>query len=446
MTPAATLPSPTRLTALDVFRGITLAGMILVNNPGTWGHVYGPLRHAAWNGWTPTDLVFPSFVFIVGTAIAFAFRNRRARGETRGLLLLHAGRRAIVLFTLGLLLTGVKIDYINGRGQDGVSHWQVIVPYVLVILAAGFLWPAESRIARDGWRRHTPRAVLAGLVLLAGIFTFLYYWAPFQESNLRVPGVLQRIALCYLIASIIVLYFGVRGRIFWTAVCLASYWALLRYISPTADFDPALEGPGARLHEWIDIHVLGGHLYSHRPDPEGLLSTLPAVATALLGVLAGDWLCSPRSPEKKAAGLLLAGIIGLFVGLILNHWIPINKKIWTSSYVLFTGGFALHMLACCYVVVDLAGWRRWAAPFMVLGTNTITIYVLSSLTGWLLAVDWSLPRGGVLNVKKWLCPWIVDHVQGVSPEGASLIFAIGFVLLWILLFVPLYRGRVFIRV
>lgn len=446
MTPAPLHSRPTRLTALDVFRGITLAGMILVNNPGSWRHVYAPLRHAEWNGWTPTDLVFPSFLFIVGTALAFAFSKRQAQGESRRLLLLHAWRRAIILFTLGLLLTGVKNDYINGRNPDGISHWQVILPYVLVIIAAGILWPAEGYIAKDGWRRHARRTALAGCVLVAGVCSFWSGWEAFQQSELRVPGVLQRIALCYLIASGIVLYTGAPGRIFSTVACLVGYWAIVRYVSAPADFNPTLEGPGARLHEWIDVHILGGHLYGHRPDPEGLLSTLPAVGTTLLGVLAGDWLRSTRSPEKKTAGLLLVGIAGLFIGLALDHWVPINKKIWTSSYVVFTGGFSLFMLACCYLVVDLAAWRRWAVPFLILGTNAIAIYVLSGLAGWLLAIDCRLPGGGVLNVKQWFGPWILEHVRGLSPEGASLVFALGFVLAWMLLFAPLYRARIFIRV
>lgn len=445
MTSTATPPNPTRLTALDVFRGITLAGMILVNNPGTWAHIYAPLEHAKWNGWTPTDLVFPSFLFIVGTAIPLAFHQRRMHGQSRGLLLLHAGRRSILLFVLGLLLAGVKVGYINGRSADEISHWVVIVPYVLTLVALGILWPSEGRIARDGWQQHRRPALLSGGLLVATLLITWSSWDGFQESALRVPGVLQRIALCYFIASAIVLYAGIGGRVVCLIACLVGYWAIVHYVSPPAGYLPLLEGPGARLHDWIDVRLLGNHLYSHRPDPEGLLSTLPAVGTTLLGVLAGDWLRSARSPGKKSVGLLLAGIVGLGLGLVLDRWDPINKKIWTDAYVLFAGGFSLCMLALCYLVLDVAGWRRWAAPFLVLGTNTIAIYVLSGLVGWLLALDWQL-ADGVLNVKRQLQLWLLEHFAILSPEAASLVFALGFVLAWILLFAPLYRARVFIRI
>lgn len=431
-----------RLTSLDVFRGLTLAGMILVNNPGSGDHVYAPLRHAQWHGWTPTDLVFPSFLFIVGTAISLAFDKRRARGETRPLLLLHATRRAIVLFTLGLAYSGVTINYVNGLGGEG-QHWQVILPWVLTVLALGLSWPEERRIARDGWGRHLPRMVAAGFVLLAGVFALMYYWDDFQRSGQRIPGVLQRIAVCYLLASIIVLYFGVGGRVLWTAVCLAGYWAILRYVEPPADFNPTLEGPGARLHEWIDIHVLGHHLYRYRPDPEGILSTLPAVATTLLGVLAGDWLRGRGDEPKKAAGLLLAGMVGIAIGLILHQWLPINKKIWTGSYVLFAGGCSAYLLGWCYLLVDGEGWQRWSRPFLVLGTNAIAVYVLSSLAGWFLA-KWPLLEGGTIGVKPWLYERFFQPWFGF--EGGSLAYALCYVVAWIAIFTPLYRARIMIRV
>ncbi|HOB74387.1 MAG TPA: DUF5009 domain-containing protein [Phycisphaerae bacterium] len=435
-------PYSSRLTSLDVFRGLTLAGMILVNNPGSWAHVFGPLRHAQWHGWTPTDLVFPFFLFIVGTAIPLAFDKRRALGESRSLLLLHATRRAIVLFTLGLAYSGVTIKYVNGLAGEG-QHWQVILPWVLTVLALAFIWPEEKRIAQDGWGRHVPRMVLAGFILLAGVFALIYFWEDFQRSEQRIPGVLQRIAICYLLASIIVLYFGVPGRVFWTVACLVGYWALLRYVSPPGDFNPKLEGPEGRLHEWIDIHVLGRHLYRARPDPEGILSTLPAVATTLLGVLTGDWLRSGRDEAKKGSGLLLAGMIGIIVGLILHQWIPINKKIWTSSYVLFAGGCAAYVLGWCYLLVDGEGWQRWSKPFLVLGTNAIAVYVLSSLTGWFLAA-WPLLADGTLNVKTWLYNGFFGPRFG--PEGGSLAYALCYVLVWIIIFTPLYRARIYIRV
>lgn len=434
-----------RLTSLDAFRGLALAGMILVNNPGSWAHLYAPLRHAEWHGWTPTDLVFPAFLFIVGVAIPLAFDRRRAGGESRGLLLLHVFRRAVTLFALGLVLSGVTNTYINGRGPTG-AHWHLITPYVLTVVALTLLWPAEGRIARQGWSAHGLRIFAAIAALLVAVFAFLYFLPDFHASHQRVPGVLQRIAVCYLAASLIVLFFGVPGRLFWTFACLVGYWAIVRYVSPPADFQPMLEGPGARLHEWIDIHVFGTHLYRHRPDPEGLLSTLPAIATTLLGVLTGNWLRRDRDPLEKVAGLFLAGAAAIFIGLVLSHWIPINKKIWSESFVLFTGGVSMYILACCYLLIDLEGYRRWAVPFLVLGTNAIAVFVLSGLTGWLLGLAWTLRDGGTFSVKGWTQQELIGLSSWIGPCEASFVFALGFVLFWMVAFAPLYRARVFIRV
>lgn len=435
-------PQAERLISLDVFRGLTLAGMILVNNPGNWEHVYGPLRHARWHGWTVTDLVFPSFLFIVGVAITLAFERRIDRGDSRWLLFSHAIRRAVVIFALGMMLNTMTNGYVNGL-NGGMAHWGALVPFVLTVLGLGVLWPDESAWSRGSGGGAALRLILAAFVVLGAVFAFLWYLEDLSASQVRIPGVLQRIAVCYLIAALVVLATGVPGRVLVAVACLVGYWAILWRVPAPAGYAAPVTGSEGLLHDWLDAKVLGPHVYRERPDPEGLLSTLPAVGTVLIGVLAGNWLFTRRDTERKAAGLFIAGLALTIGGLVADHWMPINKKIWTSSYVLLAGGFCLYLLGFCYLFVDLQGIRRWAAPFLVLGTNAILVYVLSSATGWLLGVTWHLSNGSELNIKRTVYEALAGQV---GPRNGSLLYALLYVLLWVVLFTPLYRARVFIRV
>src|SRR5579863_8249908 len=286
-----------RIQSVDVFRGLTIALMILVNNNGDFRAAYWPLLHSQWNGWTPTDLVFPFFVFIVGVSMVYSFRSRLARGDSRGSIFMHAVRRAVILFAIGVLVINSFPDH-------------------------------------------------------------------YQFDHIRIYGVLQRIAMCYLIAAVFVLWTGTRGQIVGIAACLIGYWILMRYV-PVPGFgvpgrDIPLLDPDRNLVAWLDRKLLAGHLYEGTRDPEGMLSTIPAVATCLLGLLTGDWLRSARTAQQKVLGMLVSGLVGAAVGAFFNQWLPINKKLWTSSFVLFTGGLALICLALCYWVLYIKQWRgRW---------------------------------------------------------------------------------------
>ncbi len=467
--PAPARPAE-RLASLDVFRGITIAGMILVNNPGMWGrdHVYAPLLHAEWHGWTPTDQVFPSFLFIVGVALTFSFDKRLAAGFSRLRLFEQVLRRTFILFLLGLIL-------------QGLPRWRLIAPYVLGVVGLVLLFWDEPPLGWPALRFARFRKLLAWAVLAAAVAFFVIDFGTFAEGRplLRVPGVLQRIAMCYLAASVIVLCSGVGGRVLWTAALLLGYWAIVAWGVPPA-VNPTLLAarPEGLLHDYIDVRILGGHIYSERPDPEGILSTVPAITTTLLGVLAGGWLRSRLGSRDKAFGLFLAGCLALAAGLWMHQALPINKKIWTSSYVLFTAGVSLHGLWVCYYLVDVVGLRRWAWPFMVFGTNAITVFFASGILGRLLFFVWKLPSddgrtllhgvgvGKVLSawahqllspswtttalganpvaVKTWLYQTLFASWAG--PKPSSLLFAISYVLLWLLLMTPLYRRRVFIKV
>ena len=365
-----------RLLSLDVFRGATIAAMILVNNPGN-NSPYAPLRHAEWNGWTPTDLIFPFFLFIVGVSLVLSFRSRLARGESKRALLVHSIRRSAVLFLIGLLLN--------------------------------FSLPLAT-------------------------------W--------RIPGVLQRIALCYLAAAFLTLYTGARARITWIAGLLLGYWALVRFVPVpgfgTPGVDLPLLHPDGNIVAWLDRLVIPGSLYEKTRDPEGLLSTLPSVASVLLGVVTGEWLQKARSMLTKAGGMLLGGLALLAAGELWSFWLPINKKMWTSSFVLFTAGAALVCLALCYWTVDIKKWRAWTTPFVIFGMNAITAYVLSEV---LAIVGWHIPAHDghkLTTAQDYLYRTLFS---GIQPRAAgSLAYSLCFVLVCFLPLWLMYRRNIVVKI
>jgi predicted acyltransferase len=361
-----------RLVSLDVFRGITIAGMVLVNNPGTWEHIYWPLEHAHWHGWTPTDLVFPFFVFIICVAIPLAFARRIESGGSKRDLYLKIIRRTLIIFAIGLFLNGL--------------------PY-------------------------------------------------FGLAEYRIPGVLQRLAVCYFFASIIFLNTKVRTQIAIAIGLLIFYWLLVRLV-PAPGFAAGDLTKEGSLPSYVDRVVFGNHVWAQARvyDPEGLLSTIPAIATALIGVLTGTWLRGERTRYEKAAGMFVVGAVCVAIGWAWNSFFPINKALWTSSYVLFTGGLALQFLSICYWLIDIQGYRRWAKPFEVFGLNAIALYVVADVIAMLLGVIkvGGAPLGG----------WIYDHVfaSWASPINASLAFAICFVLVCLGLMWILYNRKIFLKV
>jgi predicted acyltransferase len=432
VTEATSLSEGGRLSSLDAFRGITIAGMILVNNPGSWRHVYSPLRHAEWHGWTLTDLVFPFFLFIVGVAMAFSFRRRVERGQSHARLLAQVVRRTIVLFLLGLIMYGFP-------------DFRLIGPYILVIVGLSLLYADEPLFSFGATTPVRMRKIAAWITLLGGVVYFALDFGHFHETGLRVPGVLQRIAVCYLVAALIAMVWGVRGRAVWVVLLLVGYWLIVEYVPPPEGYTADVTGSEGLLHDWIDVQLLGRHLYGERPDPEGLLSTIPAVGTVLLGLLTGQWLQAARDRREKTIGLFFAANVGLVLALGVNQAFPINKKIWTSSYVVFTAALGAHVLAMCYWLIDVRGYRRWARPFVVYGTNAIAVYVASSLVAKML-YRWKIGAadGDTIAVRTWLyeslfVPW-AGHLNG------SLLFAIAYVVVWLALLVPLYRRRVFIKI
>ncbi len=429
----ATHPSPSsaspRLTSLDAFRGLTIAGMILVNNPGSWRHVHGPLRHAHWDGWTPTDLVFPFFLFIVGVSMVFSFDRRIAEGHSRLRLLAQVLRRSIILFCLGLIMYGFP-------------NWRLILPYILLV--AGLVM-AHGRGRCWQWIPVRAREVVGWAIAVAAVAWWVSDFDYFDDCRLRVPGVLQRIAVCYLLASLIGLVWGVGGRAVWAGLLLVAYWLIVKRVDAPADYVANVVEPSGRLHDWIDVSLLGRHLYGERPDPEGILSTMPAVATVLLGMLTGQWLRSSRAASDKVIGLFMAANVALLAALCMDYGFAINKKIWSSSYVVLTAGLAMHFLAMCYWLIDVRGLRRWSWPFVVFGTNAIVVYVASSLAAVVLSRQLVVSAdGGASSIKTMI--YGDGFASWAGAENGSLLYAISYVCVWLLLLIPLYRWRIFVRI
>lgn len=397
-------PVADRVRSLDVFRGITMAAMILVNNKGDWAHPYAPLEHSTWDGCTPADLIFPFFVFIVGVAIPFSLASRRRKLGDSGLdlseqnraLVMKTIRRTVILFGLGLLLYATPI-HLPGQGYD------------------------------------------TGL----GIF---------QPSTLRIPGVLQRIALCYGAAALLTTFGTWRARAAVAASLLIVYTLIMRLV-PVPGYGAGVLTADGSLASYLDRLLLGHHTYKPNYDPEGILSTLPAIATALIGTLAGEWLRRPRGAPERAAGLLSAGVVLAMLGYVTNGLLlPINKPLWTPSYVLYADGLALLGFGLCYFVIDVHGQDRWAKPFTMLGMNAIAVYVLSSMIGrfTLLISVGHTSSGEPIPLKTWL----YDHLLGnlttgpmhLSPYVASTLWGVGYVLVFLALAAWMYRRKWFVKV
>lgn len=359
-----------RLVSLDAVRGLTMALMVVVNTPGDPKNVYAPLRHAEWNGWTPTDLVFPFFLFIVGVAITLSSRSTSV---------VSILKRAVVIFLVGL---------------------------------------------------------------------FLNAFPEFELSSLRIPGVLQRIALCYAAAALLWRWTQRHQRraailAVVAAALMLSYWAALTLITVPGGTAGDLTS-GNDLGSYIDRVLMPGHLLTPAMDPEGLLSTLPAIATTLLGTLAGLWVRGDQPLTRKAVWLAAAAVGAIAIGLIWDPTFPINKRLWTSSYVIFTAGGAALLLALCYWLIDVRGWRAWSKPFVVLGMNAIVLYVLASmLADVLLLLTVTSESGSVVSAAEWLYTTLFEPY--FEPRIASLTYALAFLGVLFLVLLVMYRRRIFVR-
>lgn len=364
-----------RLASLDMFRGLAIAGMVLVNNPGSWQHVYAPLLHAEWNGFTPTDLVFPAFLFAVGAAIPYTMAGYAQRGDGRGRLYGRILRRAVLLFVLGLLLN----------------------------LATPFLqWLLHDR--------------------------------PVDWGGVRIMGVLQRIALAYLLAMILMLAVGRALRIAITLGILLGYWAVMVRV-PVPGIGAGVLTPDGSLATFIDRAILGSsHLYRGAFDPEGLLSTLPAAATVMFGCGAGAWIRLSARSSRVTWSLVAAGVLCIGLGWLWGLYFPINKQLWTSSYVVYSAGWSLVVMAACHETADVRRWRWLSRPLQVLGVNAIVLFVASGIVARIMLVS-RVADGR--SVYQWL--YDTQFVPWTGALNGSLAFALVTVAVWWAVLYGLYR-------
>ena len=364
-----------RLVSLDAFRGATMALMVLVNDPGSGRDAYGPLRHAEWNGWTITDVVFPSFLWIVGVAMTLSLSKRLAAGVPRGKLFIQVLRRSALIYALGLL---------------------------------SYLYP------------H------------------------FHFPTMRILGVLQRIAICYLIAAAIYLTTGVRGQLTWIGCLLALYWVIMKF-APVPGIGAGYLDVERNFAHYIDRIVLGAHNYASTKtwDPEGIVSTLPAIATALLGIMAGHILRLKRELAERTTWLFTAGTVLMALGLICDTWLPINKKLWTSSFALFMGGLDFVLFALFVWLVDGMGYKRVVKPLVILGMNAIIVYLASEFVAETLStIRWGA-GAGTISLHQWLYQNL--FVPVASPNNASLLWAIAYTFCMFLIAYGMYRRGWFVR-
>ncbi|MCU0390587.1 MAG: DUF5009 domain-containing protein [Thermoflexibacter sp.] len=379
-----------RLLSLDVFRGITIAGMILVNNPGSWEYIYAPLAHAAWHGWTPTDLVFPFFLFIVGVSIVFALSTPLEKAEPKNILIKKITIRSLKLFGLGLFMAAFPF----------------------------FVFEPEFALKDFG--------------------------------KLRIMGVLQRIALCYMMASLLFLYFKPK-MLDWIAVgCLVVYWILMVLV-PVPEYGAGMiDSPDGNLASYLDRLLLGkDHLWAgaeRMRDPEGLFSTIPALVNTLLGIRTGLILRNKSLEQsQKLVQLFVQGVIFIVLGYCWDWFFPINKSIWTSSYALFTSGQAMCGLAVCYYLIDIQGHKKWFFFFEVYGVNAIIVFVMSGLlskTFSLIKVTKSPDKE--ISVSSWFYKNVCEQI--FSTYNASLLYALIWIFVWFVVLWLMYRKNIIIKV
>jgi len=386
--PAGTLTSPPkrqRILALDVFRGLTVAGMLLVNDPGTWGAIYPPLEHAEWNGWTPTDVIFPFFLFIVGVTTHLSLSARRAAGADDKALQRQVLRRGALIVLFGLLMA---------------------------------------------------------------VFPF-YPMARF--THVRIPGVLQRIGVAYAVAALISLRTTLKQQAVIVASILLGYWFVMTLVPVPG----AMGGIGANLNTvpsrtlaaWTDRLLLGGHLWINSVtwDPEGPLSTIPAIGTAMLGIFAGRWLGENRPLDERLNGLFAVGALGMMAGLMWNWSFPINKSLWTSSFVVFTAGMACVSIAAISWIIDVKRVTWWTRPVVIYGINPIIAFVGSGLMERMIYTVWKVDFHGAPTPVQAVVYESVFR-PFLAPRNASLAFAISFVLLWYLILWALARKNIIFKV
>ncbi len=431
-TPSPTLFHPSmkdRLLSLDVLRGLTIMLMTIVNNPGDWGNVYAPFLHAEWHGATPTDLVFPTFLFIVGITTVLATPQKVLDEGTLQKIL----TRFLRIFSLGLFLNFFsKIQLFGWEGTPLLVARLLITALVVVALFGEY----ERQLY-----------VALGIFLLMLVLAF---GGVEEYQNVRIPGVLQRIAVVYLVVSLLYLTTSTTTQAIVGVIILLAYWALMMLV-PVPGVGAANVEKGTNLAAWLDYSLLPNHLWvtSKTWDPEGILSTLPAIGTGIAGLLTGAVLRGTFTQQKKCVYLLLAGIAGIVVGLVWNEVFPINKALWTSSYVLYAGGIALVILALLYFVIDHRQLKGWIIPFLVFGVNPMVVFFFSGIIpramNGIKVHNPTNPAQDPIGLQSYLYTYQIAPLFS-DPKAASLAGALVYLVIWFAILYGFYRKKIIFKV
>jgi predicted acyltransferase len=419
-----------RLISLDVFRGLTILLMTIVNNPGDWGNVYPPLLHAEWHGCTPTDLVFPFFIFIMGVAVPLAMPDKFYDGNTFNKILVRS---------LRMLCLGIFFNFFGKIQLFGLEGIPLLIGRLIITIAAGY--------ALMGNFSSKVKNILAFSILF--IYLFLAYSGIEAYSDVRLPGVLQRIAIVYFVVSLLYLKTSQKTQIITGIVLLLGYWAAMTLI-PVPGIGEANLDKGTNLASWLDSVLLKGHMYRGTVtwDPEGVLSTIPSIVNGIIGLLIGQVLQADTIKIQKAQRMGIIGTILIFFGLIWDIVFPINKSLWTSSYVLYTTGLATVFLTILYYVIDIADYKKGFKPFLIWGVNPMIVFFTSQIIPQaLVMIQFKNPNNPEeqINLLSYLYNFGIAPFFS-NPMTASLAGALVYVCIWTFILWIFYRNKLIFKV
>jgi len=419
-----------RLISLDVFRGLTILLMTIVNNPGDWGNVYPPLLHAEWHGCTLTDLVFPFFIFIMGVAVPLAMPDKFYDGTTFNKILVRS---------LRMLCLGIFFNFFGKIQLFGLEGIPLLMGRLIITVAVGY--------ALMGSFSSKIKNILAFSILF--IYLLLAYSGIEAYQDVRLPGVLQRIAIVYFVVSLLYLKTSQKTQIITGIVLLLGYWAIMTLI-PVPGIGEANLDKGTNLASWLDSILLKGHMYRGTVtwDPEGILSTIPSIVNGIIGLLIGQLLQTDMIKIQKAQRMGIIGTILIFFGLIWDIIFPINKSLWTSSYVLYTTGLATVVLTILYYIIDIANYKKGFKPFLVWGVNPMIVFFTSQIIPQaLVMIEFQNPHHPAekINLLNYLYTFGIAPFFS-NPMTASLAGALVYVGIWTFILWVFYKNKLIFKV
>ena len=419
-----------RLISLDVFRGLTILLMTIVNNPGDWGHVYSPLLHADWHGCTPTDLVFPFFIFIMGVAVPLAMPDKKYDNTTFNKILIRS---------LRMLCLGIFFNFFGKIQLFGLDGIPLLAGRLIITIAVGY--------ALMGSFSSKVKNILAFSILV--IYLFLAYSGIEAYQDVRLPGVLQRIAIVYFVVSLLYLKTTQKTQIITGIVLLLAYWALMTLI-PVPGIGAANLEKGTNLASWIDSILLKGHMYRGTItwDPEGILSTIPSIVNGIIGLLIGQLLQLQQPKTEIAKRMAVIGVALIIGGLLWSIVFPLNKSLWTSSYVLFTTGLAATCLSLLYYIIDIADYKKGFKPFLIWGVNPMIVFFTSQIIPQaLVMIEFQNPHNTAekINLLNYLYRFGIAPLFS-NPMTASLAGALVYVAIWTFILWIFYKNKLIFKV